>query len=111
MLKTWNQSYAAMMDAAKKPRVTAYLAFRCASEQVTSRSGTDVERYPMGQTRLKTIIYFPILQPMLIAALVFVFVLHQDFGILNIIMRAITGAPVHFPGDVNLALPTIETVQ
>ena len=53
VLKTWNQSYAAMMDAAKKPRVTAYLAFRCASEQATSRSGTGVERYPMGADQTK----------------------------------------------------------
>lgn len=64
-----------------------------------------------GHNALKTIIYFPTLQPMLIAALMFTFVLHQDFGVLNIIIRAITGEPVNFLGDRSLALPTIAMVE
>lgn len=64
-----------------------------------------------GQTTFKTIIYFPTLQPILIAALMFTFVLHQDFGVLNIVMRAITGEPVNFLGNENLAMPTIAMVE
>ena len=65
----------------------------------------------IGQTTFKTIIYYPTLQPILIAALMFTFVLHQDFGVLNIIMRAITGEPVNFLGDETLAMPTIAMVE
>ncbi len=64
-----------------------------------------------GQTAFKTIIYYPTLQPILIAALIFTFVLNQDFGILNIIMRALTGHPVNFLGNPYLALPTIALVE
>ncbi|MDA7963626.1 sugar ABC transporter permease [Ruegeria sp.] len=64
-----------------------------------------------GQNTFKTIIYYPTLQPILLAALMFTFVLHQDFGILNIILRAITGEPVNFLGNRNLALPTIAMVE
>ncbi len=66
---------------------------------------------PVGQTAFKTIIYYPTLQPILIAALMFTFVLHQDFGVLNIVMRAITGEPVNFLGDEDLAMPTIAMVE
>ncbi|MCY4541295.1 MAG: sugar ABC transporter permease [Rhodobacteraceae bacterium] len=65
----------------------------------------------VGQNIFRTIIYFPTLQPILIAALMFTFVLHQDFGILNIIMRAIVGEPVNFLGNASLALPTIAMVE
>lgn len=64
-----------------------------------------------GQTVFKTIIYYPTLQPILIAALIFTFVLNQDFGILNIIMRALFGQPVNFLGDARFALPTIAMVE
>ena len=65
----------------------------------------------VGQTAFKTIIYYPTLQPILIAALMFTFVLHQDFGVLNIVMRAITGEPVNFLGNEDLAMPTIAMVE
>ncbi len=65
----------------------------------------------IGHTAFKTIIYYPTLQPILIAALMFTFVLHQDFGVLNIIMRAITGNPVNFLGNESLAMPTIALVE
>lgn len=65
----------------------------------------------VGQTAFKTVIYFPTLQPILIAALMFTFVLHQDFGVLNIVMRAISGEPVNFLGNEDLAMPTIAMVE
>lgn len=65
----------------------------------------------IGQTAFKTIIYYPTLQPILIAALMFTFVLHQDFGVLNIVMRLITGEPVNFLGNEDLAMPTIAMVE
>ena len=65
----------------------------------------------VGQTAFKTMIYYPTLQPILIAALMFTFVLHQDFGVLNIVMRAIAGEPVNFLGNEDLAMPTIAMVE
>lgn len=65
----------------------------------------------IGHTAFKTILYYPTLQPILVAALMFTFVLHQDFGILNIIMRALTGSPVNFLGEASLAIPTIAMVE
>ncbi|MDA7984287.1 MAG: sugar ABC transporter permease [Alphaproteobacteria bacterium] len=64
-----------------------------------------------GHNVFKTVIYYPTLQPILLAALMFTFVLHQDFGILNIIMRALTGGPVNFLGEEALAMPTIAMVE
>ena len=49
-----------------------------------------------GQNLFKTIIYLPTLQPMLIVALMFTFVLHQDFGILNIVLRSAIGGTGQF---------------
>lgn len=64
-----------------------------------------------GQNLFKTIIYYPTLQPILIAALMFTFVLHQDFGVLNVVMRAVLGEPVNFLGERGLAMPTIAMVE
>lgn len=60
---------------------------------------------------IKTIIYFPTLQPMLIIALMFTFVLHPDFEVINIVYRLFTGTTVNFLGDVDKALPTIAMVE
>ena len=65
----------------------------------------------VGQTAFKTIIYYPTLQPILVAALMFTFVLHQDFGVLNVLMRAVIGEPVNFLGNEVLAMPTIAMVE
>lgn len=64
-----------------------------------------------GNTLFKAIIYFPTLQPMLIAALMWTFVLHPDFGALNMLIRVFTGTPVNFLGDPKLALSTIAMVE
>ncbi|AVX04925.1 Sn-glycerol-3-phosphate transport system permease protein UgpA [Maritalea myrionectae] len=64
-----------------------------------------------GQNLFKSIIYFPTLQPMLVAALMWTFVLHPDFGALNLLIRVFTGTPINFLGDPNLALPTIAMVE
>lgn len=64
-----------------------------------------------GRGFFKAVIYFPTLQPVLIAALMWTFVLHPDFGALNLVIRIFTGEPVNFLGDPNLALPTIAMVE
>jgi len=64
-----------------------------------------------GRTLIRTLIYLPTLQPSLIVALIWTFVLHPDFGILNVLSRAAIGRPINFLGDPSNALGTIAMVE
>ncbi len=66
---------------------------------------------PRGSVPIRALLYLPTLQPVVMAALVWTFVLHPDFGVLNVISRAITGETINFLGDEDLALPTIAMVE
>ena len=66
---------------------------------------------PRGAVTIRSILYLPTLQPVLIAALMWTFVLHPDFGVLNVIARAVSGEPINFLGDRDLALPTIAMIE
>jgi len=56
-------------------------------------------------------VYFPVLAPVVVAGLIWVFMVHPDFGALNLIARAIGGTPINFLGTTALALPTIAAVE
>jgi multiple sugar transport system permease protein len=60
---------------------------------------------------LRVIIYFPTLQASLIVALIWTFVIHPDFGLLNVAIRWIAGAKVNFLGEPNYAMPTIAMIE
>jgi ABC-type sugar transport system permease subunit len=64
-----------------------------------------------GGVVIRAVLYLPTLQPVLTAALMWTFVIHPDFGVLNVIARAVTGAPINFLGSTSLALPTIAMVE
>jgi ABC-type sugar transport system permease subunit len=64
-----------------------------------------------GTVTIRAVLYLPTLQPVLTAALMWTFVVHPDFGALNLIARAVSGAPVNFLGSTSLALPTIAMVE
>jgi ABC-type sugar transport system permease subunit len=64
-----------------------------------------------GSTLIRTLIYLPTLQPSLVVALIWTFVLHPDFGILNVLSRATIGRPINFLGDPSNALGTIAMVE
>ncbi|MBV8568825.1 MAG: sugar ABC transporter permease, partial [Methylobacteriaceae bacterium] len=64
-----------------------------------------------GRTLIRTLIYLPTLQPSLVVALIWTFVLHPDFGILNVIARAAIGRPINFLGEPSNALATIAMVE
>jgi ABC-type sugar transport system permease subunit len=66
---------------------------------------------PRGQTFFRILLYMPTLQPSLIIALIWTFVLHPDFGILNVLCRAILGHPINFLGEPAHALPTIAMIE
>lgn len=64
-----------------------------------------------GGSVLRAGIYLPTLAPIVVAGLIWVFMVHPDFGALNMIIRSITGEPVVFLGNSTLALPTIAAVE
>ena len=64
-----------------------------------------------GAALLRIIIYFPTLQASLIVALIWTFVIHPDFGLLNLGIRALTGVKLNFLGDPHFAMPTIAMIE
>lgn len=64
-----------------------------------------------GGAVLRAAVYFPVLSPIVVAGLIWVFMVHPDFGVLNLIIRAFGGKHLNFLGDTALALPTIAAVE
>jgi len=60
-----------------------------------------------GGAALRTVLYLPSLAPIVLAALVWVFMVQPDFGLLNLANRALGLQPLNLLGDERLALPTI----
>ena len=66
-----------------------------------------LRRVRRGGAVVRTIIYLPSLAPIVLAALIWVFMVQPDFGLLNIVNRTLGLAPLNLLGDEQLALPTI----
>ncbi|MBV9287707.1 MAG: sugar ABC transporter permease [Hyphomicrobiales bacterium] len=64
-----------------------------------------------GAALLRILIYFPTLQASLIVALIWTFMVHPDFGLLNLGIRALSGAKINFLGDPHSAMPTIAMIE
>ncbi|MDD5370290.1 MAG: sugar ABC transporter permease [Anaerolineaceae bacterium] len=64
-----------------------------------------------GSAVMRAGIYFPVLAPTVVAGLIWVFIVHPDFGALNLVIRAFTGKPLNFLGTTTLALPTVAAVE
>ena len=64
-----------------------------------------------GGAVIRSILYFPTLTPVVLAALMWLFVVHPDFGILNLGLRALGIGPVNWLGSTRLALPTIAMLE
>jgi len=60
-----------------------------------------------GGAFLRTVLYLPSLAPIVLAALVWVFMVQRDFGLLNLVNRTLGIEPLNLLGDERLALPTI----
>ena len=60
-----------------------------------------------GGAALRTVLYLPSLAPIVLAALVWVFMVQPDFGLLNLVNRTLGLEPLNLLGDERLALPTI----
>lgn len=64
-----------------------------------------------GQAVFRAAVYFPTLAPLVVCGLIWVFMVHPDFGALNLIIRAFGGEPLNFLGSSALALPTVAAVE
>jgi len=64
-----------------------------------------------GGAALRTVLYLPSLAPIVLAALVWVFMVQPDFGLFNLANRALGLQPLNLLGDERLALPTIAALD
>jgi ABC-type sugar transport system permease subunit len=64
-----------------------------------------------GGAVLRAALYFPTLAPLVIVGSIWLFVVHPDFGALNLGMRLLGGGTVNWLGDTQIALPTIAMVE
>jgi ABC-type sugar transport system permease subunit len=64
-----------------------------------------------GAPIFRSLLYFPTLAPVVVAGLVWLFMVHPDFGALNMTIRAFGGGTVNWLGDEDIALPTIAMVE
>ena len=64
-----------------------------------------------GASVLRASLYFPTLAPLVIVGAIWLFVVHPDFGGLNLAVRLLGGPTVNWLGDTQLALPTIAIVE
>jgi multiple sugar transport system permease protein len=64
-----------------------------------------------GGAALRTVLYLPSLAPIVLAALVWVFMVQPDFGLFNLANRALGLDPLNLLGDEKLALPTIAALD
>jgi multiple sugar transport system permease protein len=64
-----------------------------------------------GLDAIRSIIYLPTLAPYVVRALVWIFMIHPEFGVLNFFARWLTGQPVNWLGRSATALPTIASLE
>jgi multiple sugar transport system permease protein len=70
-----------------------------------------LRRVGRGGFVVRTIVYLPSLAPVVLAALIWVFMVQPDFGLLNLLNRALGIEPLNLLGDEHLALPTIAALD
>ena len=71
-----------------------------------------LNRYRRGSNFFKVALYFPLLAPPILAAMMWFFLVHFDFGVLNLIQRNIfQGGGINFLGENPNALLTIVAVE
>lgn len=60
---------------------------------------------------LRAALYLPTLTPLVIVGSIWLFLVHPDFGALNLGLRALGGDSVNWVGDTDVAMPTIAMVE
>ena len=69
-----------------------------------------LQRIRRGALFIRAALYFPTLTPIVLAALLWIFVIHPDFGVLNFLARLFGGEAVNWLGT-GAALPTIAMLE
>jgi len=64
-----------------------------------------------GGALVRGIVYLPSLAPVVLAGLLWIFVVNPDVGLLNAGVRAVGAEPVNWLGDAQLALPSIALLE
>lgn len=64
-----------------------------------------------GGTALRVAIYLPSLAPFVLGALVWIFMVHPDFGLFNVGTRVVGAEPINWLGSQTLALPTLALLE
>lgn len=70
-----------------------------------------LNKYRRGSNFFKLALYFPLLAPPILGAMMWFFMVHFDFGVLNIIQRQLGGTGINFLGENPNALLTIVAVE
>ena len=70
-----------------------------------------LNKYKKGSNFFKLALYFPLLAPPILGAMMWFFMIHFDFGVLNIIHRQAGGSGINYLGESPNALLTIVAVE
>lgn len=70
-----------------------------------------LQRASRGGSAFRSLYYLPTLTPYVVAALIWQFVVHRDFGILNMILIRLGKEPRNWIGDPDLALKSIAMLE
>jgi len=70
-----------------------------------------LNKYKRGSNFFKLALYFPLLAPPILGAMMWFFMIHFDFGVLNIIHRQAGGSGINYLGESPNALLTIVAVE
>ena len=70
-----------------------------------------LNKYRRGSNFFKLALYFPLLAPPILGAMMWFFMVHFDFGVLNVIQRQFGGEGINFLGKNPNALLTIVAVE
>jgi ABC-type sugar transport system permease subunit len=68
--------------------------------------GMTLARVRRGATVYRFFVYFPVLVPPIVVGLIWVFLTHADFGMFNLVLRAVGAEPVNWL-SVSTALPVV----
>jgi ABC-type sugar transport system permease subunit len=64
-----------------------------------------------GGAAMRALLYFPTLAPVVVASLIWLFVVHPDFGAFNFALRLAGLQPLNWLGTRELAMPTIAALE
>lgn len=70
-----------------------------------------LNKHRRGSNFFKLALYFPLLAPPILGAMMWFFMIHFDFGVLNLILRQLGGSGINYLGENPNALLTIVAVE